>query len=222
MCQSQAEGGRRCAAHTRPPFLKALAVLRDPNQINQDRIKEFIDVATAHASTPTGLVEVMHEANQSTAGLAKLLLHTAQLGRELLASQTSNAGKPKAFPRVVTPIGAAGTQSPYKAGTKTPGGWTLGRHLVEQARTKGFDMTDVINTIDTPDETNDNRLHPGQQRHMRGDICVVVDPATRTAITCFANWVATAPRDDQTDAASMEYRRKWEAGLDRNGRERSA
>jgi hypothetical protein len=218
MCQSQAEGGRRCAAHTRPPFVKALAVLRDPAQINQDRIKEFIDVATAHASTPTGFAEIIHEANQSTAGLAKLLLHTAKLGRAIIDSHNSGHSKPKAFPRVVTPIDAA----TVRPGSRTPGGWTLGRHLVEQARMKGFDMNDIIAAIDDPEEINDNRLHPGQKRHMRGSVCVVVDPEARSAITCFENWVATPPREDQTDAASQEYRAKWEAGLDRNGRERSA
>lgn len=224
MCQSQAEGGRRCAAHTRPPFVKGLAVLRNPETITQEAIKDFIEVATAHASTPTGLVEVMHEANQSAAGLRKLLLHTADLGRNLLAAQTPNNGKPKAFPRVVTPIGAAASAGApqYRPGDRTPEGWVLGRHLIEQARMKGFNMNDVIAAVDHPDDVNDNRLHPGQKRHMRGDICVVVDPDTRSAITCFANWVATPPREDQTDAASQEYRRKWEAGLDRNGRERSA
>lgn len=218
MCQSQAEGGRRCASHTRPLFMSALENMKDSERITQVTIAQFIDAAVAHASTPSGIVEVLHEANQSRPALARLLQQVADKGREIQVQQGTM--KPRPIPRPTAPLTSAQTRVP--AGTKTPGGWTLTRHVLDQAYEKHFAIQDIIDTIDNPADVNENLLHPGQQRHMKDKICVVVDPATKSAITCFANWVATAPRADQTDAAALEYRRKYEAGLDRNGRERSA
>jgi hypothetical protein len=189
--------------------------MNDATSITQQTIQQFIEVATAHASTPVGLTEIMHEANQSRPALARLLTQIAAHGRETLAAQNSAKNHP--VPRPHPPIGQSAA-----APTQTPGGWRLSRHVIEQTALKGFSIEDVMETIDNPHDVNDNLLHPGQQRHMRDKICVVVDPATKSAITVFANWVATAPRADQTDAAALEYRRKYEAGLDRNGRERSA
>ena len=53
MCQSRAEGGRRCAAHTRPRFLRALNNIGSPG--GQET---FDEAAIEHATTPTGYAEV--------------------------------------------------------------------------------------------------------------------------------------------------------------------
>ena len=53
MCQSRAEGGRRCAAHTRPRFIRALAAIDTPGgQV------AFDEAAIEHATTPSGRGDV--------------------------------------------------------------------------------------------------------------------------------------------------------------------
>lgn len=60
MCQSAAEGGRRCAAHTRPGFQRALATFGcEPDGSKRARLVEEHKAAIIdHALTPKGKVEV--------------------------------------------------------------------------------------------------------------------------------------------------------------------
>lgn len=66
MCQARAEGGRRCAAHTRVAFRRAVeevlssyskATCRDAREAGRAAV-------VAHAMTPTGRVEVEAEAER--------------------------------------------------------------------------------------------------------------------------------------------------------------
>jgi GNAT superfamily N-acetyltransferase len=54
MCKSQAEGGQRCAAHTRGPYQRA--TMSDPN---------WDDVARNYASTPEGSTALQHAADEA-------------------------------------------------------------------------------------------------------------------------------------------------------------
>lgn len=60
MCQSHAEGGRRCAAHTRVAYTQAIGDVlgaTTPGQVY--RAREFArEAVIAHAMTPTGHTEV--------------------------------------------------------------------------------------------------------------------------------------------------------------------
>lgn len=63
MCQSQAEGGRRCAAHTRPAYAKAMFKVTFTGN-SEKRAKAFEAGRQAiidHASTPQGLREFMED-----------------------------------------------------------------------------------------------------------------------------------------------------------------
>lgn len=60
MCQSQAEGGKRCAAHTRPGFEAALTTVgsaRGGVALIEAQVSSM-DAVAAHAATPTGAAEV--------------------------------------------------------------------------------------------------------------------------------------------------------------------
>lgn len=65
MCQSQAEGGRRCAAHTRPAYRQAVEKALDPPGYSLFGVRQAREegraAVLAHASTPTGRVEVEAE-----------------------------------------------------------------------------------------------------------------------------------------------------------------
>lgn len=63
MCQSRADGGRRCAAHTRSVYRKALdEVLSASSLAGVRRAREQGRAAVvAHATTPTGRVEIEAE-----------------------------------------------------------------------------------------------------------------------------------------------------------------
>lgn len=54
MCKSIAEGGMRCAAHTRPAYAAKLAELRSVTEITQEDHAAFTEAARAYAATPTG------------------------------------------------------------------------------------------------------------------------------------------------------------------------
>lgn len=60
MCQSQAEGGRRCAAHTRPAYRKAVDEVLDACTSHRARSARESGYASvvAHAMTTAGRVEV--------------------------------------------------------------------------------------------------------------------------------------------------------------------
>lgn len=60
MCESLAEGGRRCAAHTRPAFDEAIAaIVAAPDDAARNEARaQGIGAVAAHASTRTGATEV--------------------------------------------------------------------------------------------------------------------------------------------------------------------
>jgi hypothetical protein len=56
MCEPKSEGGRRCAAHTRPDFQTAIARVtsaKTAQQLDTALFNGYLDIAR-HASTPTG------------------------------------------------------------------------------------------------------------------------------------------------------------------------
>lgn len=63
MCQSQADGGKRCAAHTRPAFKKAMSALlaAAPGPERDRTYDEHRARLLDHASTRTGLNELANE-----------------------------------------------------------------------------------------------------------------------------------------------------------------
>lgn len=87
MCQSQAEGGRRCAAHTRPAYRKALdEVLSAYSLAGVRRAREVGRAAVmAHAMTPTGRAEVEAEGERVYRSRGRYL-HGVASARWLLAS----------------------------------------------------------------------------------------------------------------------------------------
>jgi hypothetical protein len=74
-------------------------------------------------------------------------------------------------------------------------GMILSKHLIRQARAKGFDLNQIRLTADQPTIRYASRNHPGQMRHIRGDYVVVVEG--NTAITAYLNIVKTPIRKDQ-------------------------
>lgn len=70
-------------------------------------------------------------------------------------------------------------------------------HAKQQARTKGVDPAALHAAAVDPDIRYPSRNHPGQERRIRGGICVVVDPATDTVITVYAHRIVTPLRPDQ-------------------------
>jgi hypothetical protein len=67
MCQSQAEGGKRCAAHTRPGFESALTTVsaaRGGLALIEAQVSS-VDAVAAHAATPTGATEVAQRREQA-------------------------------------------------------------------------------------------------------------------------------------------------------------
>lgn len=96
MCRSGRDGGRRCAAHTRPGFHRALSAVSAAAATGaQDRISAaFIahtQPATVHACTPKGAREVAEALHQATAShqtvLADFLTHV----QDRAARQTQQA-----------------------------------------------------------------------------------------------------------------------------------
>lgn len=65
MCQSQTEGGRRCAAHTRPAYVHALTEmpLTLPEADLSARVDAGLDAVIDHATTPSGATEVAQMVN---------------------------------------------------------------------------------------------------------------------------------------------------------------
>jgi hypothetical protein len=92
---------------------------------------------------------------------------------------------------------------------RTPGGWHLSAHVVKQARDKGVDLAAVAECVDNPSTSYPSGRYPGQERRIRGDICVVVDPAAKKAITVYLDRVETDLRKDQrNDSDALEYERR--------------
>lgn len=76
MCQSLAQGGRRCASHTRPKFHAAVDAVNTAKtrRAQTEAQVHGLDAVAFHAATPTGKVEV-----------AALLAHAERTGDQTLA-----------------------------------------------------------------------------------------------------------------------------------------
>lgn len=75
---------------------------------------------------------------------------------------------------------------------------TMTRHAVKQAKAKGFGPRETWLAMTDPDVTYPSgRRYPHQERRIRGNIVVVVDKVTNTAITFYENIVETDLRPDQ-------------------------
>ena len=71
MCQPKSRDGRRCAAHTRPGYLAALAALGGPMSRRELAAAQVdgMEAIARHASTPTGRKETRRRRAQAeTAG----------------------------------------------------------------------------------------------------------------------------------------------------------
>lgn len=84
MCKSRAQGGRRCAAHTRPAYRQVLAAWRaNPGFIPTDA---QVNAVVAFASTPAGATEIRHAVDfvESVGDIpfAAVLHHATRLGAQ--------------------------------------------------------------------------------------------------------------------------------------------
>lgn len=78
----------------------------------------------------------------------------------------------------------------------TVAGWTLTRHVVEQALAKGVPFLALVNTITSPTITYPSSK-PNQQRRVLNDLCVVVDEVRMVVITVYRHRIVTPLRPDQ-------------------------
>lgn len=104
MCQSVAEGGRRCAAHTRPGFETALASVTSAHGLSAvvTAQVEAMDAAAAHAATPAGAREVADrivaltaQGDEVTADFLRSAQHVAQTmedARQTVSAQVAAYG----------------------------------------------------------------------------------------------------------------------------------
>lgn len=69
-------------------------------------------------------------------------------------------------------------------------------HAKAQAAAKGWSLDDVYKAHVDPDICYPSR-YDGQQRHVRGDLCVIVDARRNKAITVYLNVKETDLRPDQ-------------------------
>lgn len=198
MCKELSQGGR-CAHHTRDEFQKSMEALRTacangarPHPVILTRM---FSAATEHASTPSGQKEVLDAAAKTRGALSQYLTDAAARGQVALDHKAA-VRKATANARRV----------------RTPQGWVLEPHVVEQAESKGIDIAQIIKAVEAPATTYANGRFPGQMRHIRDGICVVVDPAGRKAITVYLDRVETDLRADQTDADALKYGRRRQAG----------
>lgn len=81
-------------------------------------------------------------------------------------------------------------------------------HAQYQARKKGFHPLAILAAACDPEVTYPSRNHPGQHRHIRDGLCVVVEhPAEGEAqgriITMYVHCEETALRPDQIAAGAI-------------------
>lgn len=78
MCKSIAEGGKRCATHTRPRYHQALRDYFDPSKSRVESMKAVV----AFASTPKGAEEILTKINSSDtdSGMAQWLVEARREG----------------------------------------------------------------------------------------------------------------------------------------------
>jgi hypothetical protein len=70
-------------------------------------------------------------------------------------------------------------------------------HAQHVARAKRFHPLAMLDAANDPDVSYASHLHPGQHKHIKGDLCVVVDREKGMIITAFLNVVETPLRPDQ-------------------------
>lgn len=70
-------------------------------------------------------------------------------------------------------------------------------HAKAQAEAKGWSLHDVWLAHVDPDVRYPSGRYPGQQRHIRGDLVVIVDEARNKAVTVYLNVKETDLRPDQ-------------------------
>jgi hypothetical protein len=83
--------------------------------------------------------------------------------------------------------------------------FTLTHHASGKVESSGFTVAEILDAANRPTLTYPNRKHPGQVRHIRGDVVTTVDPASQKIITFYRNVVETDLREDQTDADAKRY-----------------
>jgi hypothetical protein len=88
---------------------------------------------------------------------------------------------------------------------RTPRGYVIRQHVLDQAALKGYTVEQVVRVIDDPTIRYENRRYPGQFRHIRDGLVVCVDPTRQVAITLYADRIETPQRPDQTDADARRH-----------------
>lgn len=73
----------------------------------------------------------------------------------------------------------------------------ISTHAIEQAREKGWTLRQVWAAHIDPDVRYPSGRYPGQYRHIRGNLVVIVDEARNMAVTVYLNVEETALRPDQ-------------------------
>lgn len=109
MCQSAAEGGRRCAAHTRAALDRARAAM-DADPANYDAYEALTDALAFHASTPTGERELREQLDEydpsdpERVDLQAALDRGAALRERANAAQAAHAAATAARTRLTPPV----------------------------------------------------------------------------------------------------------------------
>lgn len=70
-------------------------------------------------------------------------------------------------------------------------------HAIDQAASKGWSLHDVWLAHIDPDVRYPSGRYPGQYRHCRGDLVVIVDERLNKAVTVYKNVEETPLRPDQ-------------------------
>lgn len=79
-------------------------------------------------------------------------------------------------------------------------------HCKAQAAEKGWTLDEVYKAHIDPDICYPSGRFPGQQRHIRDNLVVIVDAARNIAVTVYENVTETALRPDQI-AAGVKIKR---------------
>lgn len=86
MCKSIAEGGLRCAAHTRKGYVSALKPVLDGEKITPAQVSVLYIIATAYASTPRGQeavqADIEHFSKKRNKEMVNILSISAKNGQE--------------------------------------------------------------------------------------------------------------------------------------------
>lgn len=88
-------------------------------------------------------------------------------------------------------------------------GFTLTRHLKEQAKTKGVSLLNILEVLKQPSITYANGMAEDQERFIGNGIVVVVDVLSGHAITVYENVRETDVRPDQIKSGSVKNRSKF-------------